>query len=400
MRITLIMVIALLLVQLCTDAYLFFIAWQRSRKLTLAKLQLYESAFFLIYAVVLLCLPARTGSTEGGLTAIMWMVFIYLLVYMTKLTFVVFDLLAQIPLLFGRKRMRWLTGLGCVAAAAVALTMLWGAFVNRVNIQVREVPVRIENLPKTFAGYRIAQISDLHLGTFGSDTTFVARMVDRINSLHPDLIVFTGDLVNQRATEVEPFVAPLSRLNCRDGVFSVLGNHDYGDYVKWDRPMDKEENLERLMDLQIEMGWELLTNSSEVIFGDAPGDSLVVIGVENWGDPPFPTYGDLDSAYQTPADSAVKVLLTHNPRHWTDVIEPNDTLNIALTLSGHTHAMQMQAGRFSPAALRYSGCWGGRYDAADGRRSLYVNIGAGTVGFPMRIGATPEITIFTLYPKR
>lgn len=400
MRITLILVLTLLLLQVCTDAYLFFVALRRSRKLAVAKFQLYESAFFLIYAVVILCFPARTGASEGGLQALMWLIFVYLLVYASKLTFVLFDLLSQVPVLFGRRRLKWLGSLGVVASAAVALTLMWAAFVNRVRLQVNEIPVHIENLPQSFAGYRIAQISDLHLGTFGSDTAFVARMVDRINGLHPDLIVFTGDIVNQRAAEAEPFVSPLSRLRARDGVFSILGNHDYGDYVKWKSPQEKEENLERLMDLQIEMGWELLTNSSEVIAGDAPADSLVIVGVENWGDAPFPRYGDLETAYPALADSATKVLLTHNPRHWTDIIAPNDTMNIALTLSGHTHAMQMEVAGVSPAALRYPDCWGGTYVSPDGRKTLYVNIGAGTVGFPMRIGATPEITIFTLHPKR
>jgi len=399
MRIPLILACVLPALQLATDAYLFFIAWRRFRRPGWAKFQLYESSFFLVYVIVLMCLPARTGSTEGGLLTVMWMAYCYIMVYAAKLTIVVFDLLASIPKLFGRTRLKWLTRTGVALAAVVAAAMVWGALVNRYRLQVNEVAVEIDNLPESFEGYRIAQISDLHLGTFGSDTTFVSRLVGRVNSLEPDMIVFTGDIVNQRAGEVEPFIKPLSHLSARDGVFSILGNHDYGDYARWPGPAEKEENLERLMDQQIEMGWDLLTNSSEIIYGAGSRDSIVIVGVENWGDPPFPQYGNLDAAYPTPADSAVKILLTHNPRHWTDVVAPTDSLRYALTLSGHTHAMQMEIGGISPAAIRYPGCWSGLHTSPDGRRHLYVNIGAGCVGMPMRIGATPEITLFTLKPS-
>lgn len=400
MRVTVILVTVLLLAQLCADIYLFFVAWRRMRRIGWAKFQLYESAFFLIYAIVLLCLPARSGESESGFLTLVWMIFGYILVYSAKLTFILFDLIASIPKLLKRKRLKWLTAVGGIGAGAMVITICWGAFVNRFRIQVKEVPVQIESLPSSFSGYKIVQISDLHLGTFGADTTFVSQIVDRINSINPDMVVFTGDLVNQRASEAIPFVKPLKRLSARDGVFSILGNHDYGDYVRWHSEIEKEENLEQLMDLQIAMGWDLLTNSSETIYGNEACDSLILIGVENWGDPPFPQYGNLEAAYPTPADSVAKILLTHNPRHWTDIIEPSDSLNIALTLSGHTHAMQIQIGSFSPAAWRYPNCWGGLYNSSDGRQLLYVNIGAGTVGFPIRIGATPEITVFTLYPKR
>lgn len=398
MRIPLILALALLILQLATDTYLFFMAQRRLKKPGVAKVQLYESVFFVIYVIVIFCFPARTGATESGLTTLMWMVFIYMMVYISKAIFVLFDLLSMLPRMWNKPRQKWLTRLGAVLAAVVALTMAWGAWINRYHIQVKEVDIDIAGLPEGFDGYRIAQISDLHLGTFGNDTAFVSKLVGRVNGLEPDLIVFTGDIVNQRASEAEPFISPLSRLSAPDGVFSILGNHDYGDYVRWENPADKEDNMERLFDQQIEMGWELLTNSSEIIRGANPGDSLVIVGVENWGDPPFPQYGDINAAYTASGDAATKILLTHNPRHWTDVVARNDTLNYALTLSGHTHAMQFELFGLSPAALRYPDCWGGLYTAPDGRK-LYVNIGAGCVGMPMRIGATPEITVFTLKRK-
>lgn len=390
-----ILAVSMLLLQLATDAYLFFIAWQRSRKLFWAKFQLCESAFFLIYVIVVMCLPARTGA-ESGLLTVMWMILFYITVYAGKITFILVDLLSYIPLLFSRKRLSWLSWVALAAGVFVSLSVLWGAFFNRFRLQVNELTVEIPNLPQSFEGYRIAQISDLHVGTYGSDPEFLEKLVERVNSLEPDLIVFTGDLVNQRADELLPFVETLGGLSAPDGVFSILGNHDYGDYVKWDSPADKEENLESLMDLQIAMGWELLTNTYEVVRGQMPGDSLIIIGVENWGDPPFPQLGDLEASYPAPGDSAVKILLTHNPIHWVESVAPVDSINIPLTLSGHTHAMQFKVGSLSPARWRYPDCWAGRYDSPDGRRTLYVNIGTGTVGLPVRIGATPEITLITL----
>lgn len=398
MRLPVIMILLCLLLQVATDAYLFFIAWQRSRKLRAAKFQLWESAFFLVYIVVFLCLPRR-GESDLMISISMWMLFVYLTVYAGKITFIIFDLLASLPLLWHKKRVRSVSVIGVVMGVCAFLLMWWGALVNRFRIDVNEVSVRIENLPAGFTGYRIAQISDLHLGTFGSDTTFVHKLVETVNGLHPDMVVFTGDIVNRRSEELRPFVSVLGRLEAKDGVFSILGNHDYGDYVDWDSPEEKELNMEQLMDMQLEMNWELLTNSSAVVYGDQAGDSIVIIGTENWGDAPFPTYGNLRTAYSTPADSAVKILLTHNPVHWQSEVAPVDSLKIDLTLSGHTHAMQIAVGRLSPASMRYE-TWGGMYDSPDGKRPLYVNIGAGAVGIPMRIGATPEITVFTLIPQK
>ena len=391
------LIVLCLLFQIATDFYLFLAAWKRCRKLTAAKFQLWQSVFFLVYIIVFLCLPKR-GESDMMLQLSMWMLFVYLTIYAGKFIFVLFDLSASIPLLWHGKRVQWLSKVGIVAGVLAFGAMWWGALVNRKQICVKELTVAIDGLPESFSGYRVVQISDLHLGTFGTDTIFVSRLVDKINAVNPDLVVFTGDIVNRKSDEIRPFVAPLSRIDAKDGVLSILGNHDYGDYIHWDSPEEKEMNMEQLMDLQLEMRWELLTNSSTVIYGNHPGDSIVVIGVENWGEPPFPTYGDLTMAYSTPGDSAVKILLSHNPVHWQREIAPVDSVKIDLTLSGHTHAMQVAFGSLSPAALRYK-TWRGLHDSPDGRRPLYVNIGAGTVGVPMRVGATPEVTVFTLIPK-
>lgn len=397
MRLPVVLLISLMAIQLLIDSYLYIICRKRSRKTNATKHMLWQGVFFLIYIIAVICLPKR-GNDDTMLAVSMWMLFVYLTVYAGKLTFIVFDLVASLPRLWHGRRWRWMSIAGAVCALTVAGTMWWGALVNRRNIQVKEVEIEVENLPQSFHGYRIAQISDLHVGTWGNDTTFVKALANSVNALSPDIIFFTGDIVNRHSTELQPFVQSLGTLSAKDGVVSILGNHDYGDYMDWPSDAEKETNMELLMDLQIEMGWELLTNSSLTIYGQSAQDSLVVIGVENWGDPPFPTYGNLPEAYPTPGDSAVKILLTHNPAHWDREIAPVDSLNIALTLSGHTHAMQASAGHFSPAVWRYKH-WGGKYDSPDGRRPLYVNIGAGCVGIPMRLGATPEITVFTLIPS-
>lgn len=399
MRIPIAAALILILLQFAADTYLHFIVKKRCGRERCVRIVDCQALFFILLVVAVCCMPKR-GTTDFLLTTQMWLLFFDLSVYASKLGFIIIDLLASIPKIFGLKRLKALSEAGAAIAAVIFVAMWWGALINRNRMQVIEENIEIAGLPQSFDGYRIVQISDLHTGTFGSDTTFVHNLVERINSLNPNLIVFTGDIVNRHTSELPPFVEPLSRLSAPDGVISILGNHDYGDYFKWDSDTEKEQNMEWLMDLQIEMGWELLTNSSITIYGHSPADSLVIVGVENWGDAPFPRYGNLSEAYPTPADSAVKILLTHNPAHWVEEIAPVDTMNYALTLSGHTHAMQMEIAGFSPAKWRYP-TWGGLYEApSDSTRKLYVNIGAGTVGIPMRLGATPEITVFNLYTDK
>lgn len=340
-------------------------------------------------------IPAKEGA-DGLLLVKMWMLFSFLSIYFAKISGVLFDLIASIPMLFSRRRISALTILGIAAGIIVFCAMWWGALVNRFRIQTIEVEIPVKELPEAFEGYRIAQISDLHVGTFGNDTSFVARLVDEVNASNPDLIVFTGDIVNRRSREFEPFTSVLSRLSAPDGVYAILGNHDYGDYMHWDSESDKKANMRRLYSLYDFTGMRLLRNETQWLH--RAGDSIALIGVENIGDPPFRVYGSLTHSYPALNDSATKILLSHNPAHWTDSIASNKDINVALTLSGHTHAMQIEIAGASPAVLRYPK-WGGLYADEDSTHLLYVNIGAGTVGMPMRIGATPEITLLTLRRK-
>jgi len=294
--------------------------------------------------------------------------------------------------LFHKERLSWLSVAGGFFAILTFLLIWWGALVGRYRIQVNEVEISVANLPDSFDGYKIVQFSDIHVGTFGSDTAFVKQLVDRINAENGDLIVFTGDIVNRKTDELLPFVSVFSELEAPDGVISILGNHDYGDYSDWPDSVSKAENMSMLYDLNKKMGWNLLSNSHEYIYNGT--DSIAIIGVENVGDPPFKIYGSLKNSYPDLHDSVVKILLTHNPAHWSQEVDGSDK-NIALTLSGHTHAMQMELFGVSPAVFRYK-TWGGLYNDENNRHQLYVNIGTGTVGLPMRLGATPEITVFTL----
>lgn len=281
-----------------------------------------------------------------------------------------------------------------------------GVFYTRHKIEVVEETVESQKLPPSFNGYRIVQISDLHVGTWGNDTTFISKLVNQINSLTPDVIFFTGDIVNRQTKELKPFLNILSKLTAKDGVYSVLGNHDYGDYVDWKDPKLRDENNTLLALSMKQMGWRLLNN--ERVWLRSGNDSILLAGVENWGDPPFPTYGSLEMAIPSSPDSIVnqndsnfKILLTHNPEHWNR--EVADKTNINLTLSGHTHGMQtmMKIGskKWSPAKYRYE-LWGGKFSRCNEKGDtthLYVNIGAGEVGMPSRLlGAYPEITVITL----
>lgn len=394
MRLPLIATLVLLFFAIAIDYYL----WRRIKKVSRRKLWLrihvVVSIIFNAGLLLVICLPKRRGA-DSGLELIMWALYTYFSVYIPKFLFVIFDAIAALPLLWHRKRWKWLSISGIVIAVAVFLIMWWGALVNRYTIDVRNVDVTVTDLPEAFDGYTIAQISDFHVGTFGTDTTFVSKVVDKVNSLSPDVVAFTGDIVNRRSSELRPFVLPLSRMHARDGVLSILGNHDYGDYYSWDTPEAKAENMKELLAMQAEMGWQMLNNATSFIYRG--NDSIAIIGVENVGDPPFTVYGDLDMAYETLDDPTVKILLSHNPAHWIEDIKDSPDKNIALTLSGHTHAMQMSAFGVSPAALRYP-TWGGLYEDEDGHQ-LYVNIGLGEVAIPARIGATPEITLITLRRK-
>lgn len=406
MRIPLILAAVLLTTSVLIDLYIGYDIKKSTRRNVWWKAYGVSAAVCWIFLLVVFFMPKRSESS--GILSLMWMLYSYLSVYAAKLVYVVVSLLGRLVRLVGRFKLKWHPAqwLGLIAALGMFAAMWTGVCFTRNEIKVNNVEIASPKVPVSFNGYKIAQISDIHLGTWGNDTVFVSNLVDSINSLHPDLIVFTGDIVNRKTDELAPFINILSGLKAKDGVFSILGNHDYGDYVDWSRPEDRAENNGRLARHQAEMGWTLLNNEKRFI--SRGNDSIMLIGVENWGDPPFPVYGDLEKALSASPDSVYhqndrrfKVLLTHNPEHWNQIV--SHSTNIDLSLAGHTHAMQMMMElgdwKWSPARYRYEQ-WGGMYERLNDlgqTTKLYVNIGAGEVGMPARLfSAYPEITLFTL----
>lgn len=289
----------------------------------------------------------------------------------------------------GWARVAALNAAGLVAAAAVLAGNAYGFARGWKRLTVSHTDIALEGLAPAFEGYRIVQISDLHIGTFGRDTAHVRRIVDRIAALEPDLVVFSGDLVNSSPDELEPFAGELARLAAPDGVVSVLGNHDYCRYNRYATPDGAARATRRLVRAERALGWRLLMNEHTAVARG--GDTLYVAGVENVGRPPFPSHGDLDRALAgIPAGGAV-VLLSHDPQHWRAEVLADG--RAGLMLAGHTHAMQLRLFGFSPAAW-ISPEWGGLY--SEGRRHLYVSTGTGG-NLPYRLGAWPEIAVIELH---
>lgn len=281
---------------------------------------------------------------------------------------------------------------GLTAGGATCVLIVYGYAVGPYQLTVRQATYASADVPPAFDGYRIVQLSDLHLGTFTTRPSTVGEIVDSVNALHPDLIAFTGDLVNYHAEELAPFQSELARLSAPDGVVSILGNHDYMSYYDWPGEAARQANVRQLVRRQRAMGWRLLLNEGLVVRRGT--DSIAVLGVENDGTPPFPQRGDLARAQRDLERAGFKLLLSHDPTHWRRSVLP--TTDVDLTLSGHTHGMQLKFGTFSPAAWFYPE-WGGLYH--DGPRALHVSLGAGEVLMPFRLGAWPEINVITLRRK-
>jgi len=288
-------------------------------------------------------------------------------------------------------RLRFLSQLGLALAAIPFGGVLYGITHGRRNFRVERVRLHVPGLPAAFDGLRIAQISDLHLGSFPSGTDIVGKGVDLVNEERPDLVLFTGDMVNDFADEAEPWVDTLKGLQARIGKYSILGNHDYSDYARWDSAEAKHANLERLKQHHAAMGFRLLLDEHTRI--EQNGEAITLLGVQNWGRR-FQQYGDLRKAMAGSDPSSFRILLSHDPTHWEEQVLGT---GIDLTLSGHTHGAQFGitiAGQtYSPAQWVYKH-WAGLY--REGTQHLYVNRGFGFIGFPGRVGMPPEITVIEL----
>ncbi|MBN2668297.1 MAG: metallophosphoesterase [Bacteroidales bacterium] len=317
---------------------------------------------------------------------------LFVLIFLPKINLSIFYGLQQLIIFITGKSfgIQWI-GIGL--AILSFLFVLHGLTINKDRFEVRTTQIVSNKIPTSFDGFKIVQISDLHIGSFHKQTASIEKLILQINELKPDLIVFTGDMVSNYAGETDEFIPILKQLNASSGKYAILGNHDYGEYVRWKSESDYQNNLNQLMENHKKMGFQLLNNNWVKIQKDS--SYIQLLGVENWGLPPFPQYGEIDKIIPQIDSTKFSILLSHDPSHWRAQV-----LNfpfIDLTLSGHTHAMQfgLEIGswQWSPVMWKYKE-WGGLYE--NQQQKLYVNRGTGHIGLPGRIGIRPEITLLEL----
>jgi len=287
----------------------------------------------------------------------------------------------------------FLNWLGLAVGGTLFTSLVYG-FSNKYNYKVKKVNLNYGNLPSAFKGLKIVQISDIHCGSFNNKDA-VKKGVKKIMQQQPDLILFTGDLVNNTSDEMNNYMDVFNQLKAPLGVYSILGNHDYGDYHEWPDKEAKVQNLERLKQIHSEIGWRLLLNENVLLQKD--GQQIALIGVENWSSKArFPKYGKLSQAYAGTETIPFKILMSHDPSHWDSEVRTNYR-DIDLMLSGHTHGMQFGVDipwlKWSPVQYVYKQ-WAGLYE--QGAQKLYVNRGFGFIGYPGRVGILPEITLIHL----
>ena len=291
-------------------------------------------------------------------------------------------------------RRKFISKLALGIAAVPLASLLYGMYKGKYNYKVLRYTLEFDTLPKAFDGFTLTQISDIHSGSFDNREK-VSYGMDLINEQRSDVILFTGDMVNNKASEVYPWMDLMSSLKAPQGKFSILGNHDYGDYVQWDSEEDKKKNLSDLIEAQEKMGFKVLLNNTQFLEKD--GERIALVGVENWGKGGFKKAGDLNLAVSNVNSEDFKILMSHDPSHWeAQVIE--HPFPFELTLSGHTHGMQFGIEipgwfKWSPVKWRYKQ-WAGVYNQA--KQYLNVNRGFGFLAYPGRVGIWPEITVITL----
>lgn len=325
-----------------------------------------------------------------------WLLHLYLLLLGVlvgpKFIFAFCSFLGWAHCRYHHTRTNWGNLVGLLLSSAAVASVVYGGTFGFRKLEVRHEVYASADLPKAFDGYKIVQFSDAHVGTYGKRYADVLeRAVDSINAQGADMVVFTGDLQNMEPKELYPVLNTLGRIRAKDGVYSVLGNHDYSGYIKADNSV-KVANEREMVSLQRQMGWDLLMNEHRIIRRGT--DSIVVAGMENDGRPPHPRKGDIGKTLAGVGNGAFVLMLEHDPSAWRNTILPGS--NAQLTLSGHTHAGQLKVFGWSPAAISYKE-WDGMY--YDGNRA--INVSAGVGGFiPFRLGASNEIVVITLRSEK
>ena len=372
-------VIALLL--LLPDAYIIFGVLRRASWWWKVIFFLPTLAFYFVIVKIFVLDDMRQGAMN-------WLFWLSLLVFLPIFIFAIISITGKGVGIF------WHQGSIVFNWIALGITCLWlvialyGSVIGWRHVTVEKVTITSQKIPESFNGYKIVQLSDFHIGTYSSSPKTVEKIVKKVNSLNPDLIVFTGDLVNTSSEEIHQFEDVLSKLNAKDGVVSVLGNHDYCLYRRYESPNSPEKELSKVVSTEKKIGWELLRNDNLQI--KRGNDSIAIIGVENAGGKSFTDRADLKKALTGIPEDEFKILLSHDPSHWRREVLPKS--NIDLMLAGHTHAMQFKIGNWSPSKYSYPE-WGGLY--SEGDQQLYVSTGIGeNVAF--RFGAYPLIVLIDL----
>lgn len=353
-------------------------------------------ALFFLIALILFQLFVGQLKGPGGYFWIGKLIGILFLFYTPKLIFVLLNGLALLLRKISQPFSRFLSVVAGVFSGILFLILLYSITWGRYNYRIETVQVPLKNLPANFRDFKIVQLADLHLGSYGESYPGIRKLVKEVNDLHPDIIVFTGDMVNNFAEEMPFWIKEFQKLKAPYGKFAVTGNHDYGDYTRWPSPQAKADNLKQFFENMKAMGFHMLNNTSIPLI--AGNDTLWLAGVENWGKPPFPRYGRLEKALDSLGSEQCILLLSHDPSHWRAEVLDHP---VSLTLSGHTHAMQfgIKIGekKWSPAQYLYP-----EYDGLyrEGDQYLYVSRGQGYLGFPGRIGLRPVITELILLPAQ
>ncbi|MBS1665496.1 MAG: metallophosphoesterase [Bacteroidetes bacterium] len=362
-----------------------------------AYLWVYWLIDLLLMSGIITVIFVRRGSRSQQ-KLIAWLMGLMLLTFIPRLFSLPFLLVEDITRLFRGfpPRALWVSELSLGTASVLFLIVLFGITRGRHFYRVRRETIYWSDLPEAFDGFTITQITDVHSGSF-TDAAGVQKGLDLVNAQQSDIILFTGDLVNNLASEMNRWIPAFAGLKAPMGKFSVLGNHDYGDYIQWVTPEAKQANLTRLKQVHTEIGFRLLLDEAIILQKD--GQSINLLGVENWGKGGFHKYGDLKKATADVPDDSFKILMSHDPSHW-EAVTLDHSQHIHLTLSGHTHGMQFGIELFgykwSPIKYVYKQ-WAGLYQHKE--RFLYVNRGFGFLGLKGRIGMWPEVAVITLKRK-
>lgn len=388
MRIYLVVFIFLIFAIYAPDYYLY-------RRIKIKYLQLFHwiPALFFTFFFISIRFFAQWIKQEQHAHSFIWLFWLFTLIYIPKLIYVTFVALNAFIGWLSKKKINFIRYTGLSLAGIVVVSLLYGTFITRFDYRVHECVIESSKLPNAFDGYKIVHLSDIHLGSFNNNYSVIKDVAKLVNEQKPDIIVFTGDIVNNYASETKGWAPYFRLMKTKDGKYAILGNHDYGDYSEWESDEEKKANLEEIKNAIRSFGFKLLLDEWVSLKKDSA--EIGVIGVENWGKPPFPRYGNLQKAKAGTEQLPFNILLSHDPNHWDAEVVGKE--NITLMLSGHTHGAQLGFNRwgiqFSPSQWIFKQ-WDRLYQK--GNQYIYVNRGIGYVGIPFRLGMPPEITVIIL----